>query len=212
MWQKVNPFAFRLKTTTAWNSIYFSAVKSIWGLVIEDGEIRSFLSSKLSDAWIARYIISRNNNQIIVDIYTSKPWVVIWRQWSQIDELKKALDLMFSSNFELNVKEIKKPDLEAVIVAWVIARSIENRVAYRRAIKQAISKCMEAWAKWVKVSIWWRLNWAEIARSETYKEWSIPLHTIRTDISYSTERANTTYWVIWIKVWIYRWEVFSKNN
>ena len=180
--------------------------------VIEDKEIRDYLLTKLQDSWISKIWISRSSSKVAIDIHTSKPWIIIWRQWSQIDEIKKVLDKRFWKEFEINVREVKKPDLEAAIVANNVARAIEKRVAYRRAVKQAISRSIDAWALWVKIYVWWRLNWAEIARWEFYKEWNIPLHTIRSDISYFIDRANTTYWVIGVKVWIYRWEVFNKKK
>ena len=208
MGQKVNPNSIRLKITKQHESKWYAPVKSMWDLVIEDKKIRDFLSWKLKEAWIDKIEIARTSSNVLINIFTSKPWVVIWRQWAQIDELKILLDNKFSKKFELNVREIKKPDLSASISADIIARAIEKRVPYRRAIKQQIWRIIDAWAKWAKVFIWWRLNWAEMARSEFYKEWNIPLHTLRSDIDYSLERANTTYWVLWIKVWIYKWEVF----
>ncbi len=212
MWQKVNPKSFRLKTTTTWDSQWYASPKKMWDLFLEDKEIRDFINNKLPDSWISKIMIFRSSSKVNIEIYTSKPWVIIWRQWSQIDEIKKTLDRKYSRNFDINVKELKTPDLESAIVASNIARAVERRIAYRRAIKQAISRSVEAWAIWIKVYIWWRLNWAEIARGEFYKEWNIPLHTIRSDVSYAIERANTVYWVLWIKVWIYRWEVFNKKS
>lgn len=208
MGQKVNPNSIRLRITKDHESKWYSPIKSMWDLVIEDKKIRDLLYIKLKEAWISKLEIARTSSNVVVDIFTSKPWVVIWRQWAQIDELKSILDKKFSKRFELNVREIKKPDLSAAVSADIIARAIEKRVPYRRAIKQQIWRVIDAWAKWVKVYIWWRLNWAEIARWEFYKEWNIPLHTLRSDIDYATERANTTYWVLWLKVWIYKWEVF----
>lgn len=209
MWQKVNPKCFRLKVNTTWDSRWYVPLRKLADCTLEDLAIRGFFNKKLKDSWISKILISRTNSKIYVDIYTSKPGVIIWRQWAQIDDLKKLVDKKFNKNIEINIKEIKKPETEAPIVAENIARSIEKRIAYRRAAKQAIAKSMEAWALWVKIFVAWRLNWAEIARWEYYKEWTIPLQTLRSDISYATERANTTYWVIWIKVWIYRWQVFN---
>jgi len=208
MGQKVNPNSIRLKITKQHESKWYSPIKWMWDLVVEDKKIRDFLYIKLKEAWISKFEIARTSSNVVVDIFTSKPWVVIWRQWAQIDELKTLLDKKFLKRFDLNVREIKKPDLSAAVSADIVARAIEKRVPYRRAIKQQIWRVMDAWAKWCKIYIWWRLNWAEIARWEFYKEWNIPLHTLRSDIDYSPERANTTYWVLWIKVWIYKWEVF----
>jgi len=210
MGQKVNPNWLRLKINKEHQSKWFFPVRSMWDLVIEDEKIRRFLSSRLKEAWIDRFEILRTSSKVIIDIYTSKPWVVIWRQWAQIDELKVILDKKFWRDFELNVREIKKPDLSAKVSADIIARAIEKRVPYRRAIKQQIWRIIDSWAKWVKVRISWRLNWVEMARAEFYKEWNIPLHTLRSDIDYALEEAQTTYWVLWIKVWIYKWEVFKK--
>ena len=210
MGQKVNPNWLRLKINKEHQSKWFFSVRSMWDLVIEDEKIRRFLSSRLKEAWIDRFEILRTSSKVIIDIYTSKPWVVIWRQWAQIDELKVILDKKFWRDFELNVREIKKPDLSAKVSADIIARAIEKRVPYRRAIKQQIWRIIDSWAKWVKVRISWRLNWVEMARAEFYKEWNIPLHTLRSDIDYALEEAQTTYWVLWIKVWIYKWEVFKK--
>lgn len=210
MWRKVNPKCFRLKNTVSWDSICYASNKNIADVVHEDIKIRKFLKSKLPDSWIARIVISRTWTKIMIDIETSKPWVIIWRQGSQVEDLKKQLDMKFNRIFELNIKEIKKPDLEAEVVAENLTSAIEKRIAYRRASKQAISRTMEAWALGVKIHVWWRLNGVEIARWEFLKEGNIPLHTIRSDISYATAEAHTTYWIIWVKVWIYRWQVFNK--
>lgn len=211
MGQKVNPTSFRLKINKTWSSTWFASTWKMWDLVIEDKQIRDFLTKKLPESWILKFQISRSSTKVVVDINTAKPWVVIWRQWAQIDELKIALDNKFRKDFELNVKEIKRPDIESEIIAENIARSIENRIPYKRVIKQAIWRAVESWVKWVKIYIWWRLNWAEMARWEYYKEGNIPLHTLNSDISYSRNTANTTYWALWIKVWTYKWDVFKKN-
>ncbi|MCD5382977.1 30S ribosomal protein S3 [Candidatus Gracilibacteria bacterium] len=208
MGQKVNPNSIRLKITKQHESKWYAPVKSMGDLVIEDKKIRDFLSSKLKEAGIDRFEIARTSSNVVVDIFTSKPGVVIGRQGAQIDELKIVLDNKFSKKFELNVREIKKPDLSAAVCADIIARAIEKRVPYRRAIKQQIGRTIDAGAKGVKVFIGGRLNGVEMARSEFYKEGNIPLHTFRSDIDYAIERANTTYGVLGIKVWIYKGEVF----
>jgi len=173
--------------------------------------IREILKKELH--WIPTWdiFISKNDNAISIDIYTAKTALVVWKTWENKDKIENLVSKKLWFKVVLNVKEIKKPDLNSKVVAFSISNQIEKRMPYKRAMKQAISKAIEKWAKWIKVKVSWRLNWAEIARNETFKEWNIPTQTIRADIDYSTARAETVYWTIWLKVWIYKWDIFKKK-
>lgn len=155
-------------------------------------------------------VIARNQNEVLVTVFTSKAALVLGKENENQSILETALSKKTNVTVKIIVKEVKRPDLNAKIVWFTIANQIEKRMPYKRAIKQAISKAMEKWAKWVKVKVWGRLNWAEIARKETFKEWNIPTQTVRADIDYTTVRAETVYGTIWLKVWIYKWNVYKK--
>lgn len=212
MWHKVSPLAFRIWYIKTWKtSAYFDTKeypkKASWDVII-----RNFVKNFLK--WIPVWNIFINytaaNTQIV--IYTSKVALILGKSWENMTNLEAELTKKFGMKFAIDVKEIKKPELNAAIVADMIARQVEKKLPYRRVVKNAISKTMEKGWLGIKVICSGRLNWVEIARTETYKEWNIPTQTVRADIDYVTERANTIYWVIGIKVWIYKWDIYKNKK
>jgi small subunit ribosomal protein S3 len=211
MGQKVNPKSLRLKINRSWDSLWYYAKKQFAPNIILDIRLRRELLKKFADCGVSRIEIERSSGKIVVNIFTAKPGLVIGRNGTQIDELRVALAKKYG-DIEINVREIKNPELDATIVGEDIAKQLERRIAYRRAAKQAISKAIQAGAKGIKIRFGGRLNGVEIARTETFKEGNIPLHTLRSLIDYSEVRANTMYGVIGIKVWIYKGESFKNQK
>jgi small subunit ribosomal protein S3 len=209
MGQKANPNDIRVGITTKWPSRWFATGKDYSAKLLQDMNIRKFLGERLKEASVARVEIERTSANISVSIFSSKPGVIIGRSGTAIEDLKKELNRTFNENFEVNIKEVKNPDLDAEILAESVAFQISRRVAFRRAAKGAIRKAIEAGAKGIKVEISGRLNGAEISRREFFLEGKIPLQTFRADISYSSRRAETTYGTIGVKVWVFRGEVFK---
>ncbi|MCH9632346.1 MAG: 30S ribosomal protein S3 [Chlamydiae bacterium] len=206
MGQKVCPIGFRLVRNKKWRSTWFANKQEYGDLLIEDFKIREFLKKKSSCEGASKIIIKRMSGKIEVTIHTARPGLVIGKKGAEIDLLKKQLSKLTSKDVWLEVEEIKRPDLDAHLVAQGIAKQIERRVAFRKALKKAIQTSKDAGCHGIKIQISGRLGGAEIARSEWYKEGSIPLHTIKADIDYSTARAETTYGTIGIKVWVNRGE------
>ena len=211
MWHKVSPQAFRIPYIKNWSATWFADKKDYAWKLLVDNTIRATLKTQFKDIPTWDIIISRSDKEVLVTVYTAKTSLVLWKDSENVTSLETSLSKKTSSNIKLSVKEVKNPDLNAKIVWFLITNQIEKRMPYKRAIKQAISKAIEKWAKWIKVKVWWRLNGAEIARKETFKEWNIPNQTIRADIDYTTARAETVYGTIWIKVWIYKWDIFKKK-
>ena len=209
MGQKANPIDIRLGITTTWPSKWFADGKNYAKYLHQDLAIRKYLEEKLKDASIARIEIERGSSITTIGIYSSKPGVIIGRSGTAIEDLKKELYRIFRENFDVNIKEVKNPDLDARILADGVARQIEKRVAFRRAAKSAIQRATESGAKGIKIQLGGRLAGADIARTELFKEGNIPLHTFRADISYAADRAETTYGTIGVKVWVYRGDVFK---
>jgi small subunit ribosomal protein S3 len=204
--QKVNPVGLRIGVIRDWESKWYAG-KDFATLLHEDIKIRKFLEKQLSDAAISHIEIERAANRINLTIYTGKPGMVIGKGGQEIENLRNTLVKMTGKKVHINVNEIKKPEMDAKLVAEGIAKQLENRVSFRRAMKQAMQRTMRAGAKGIKVMVSGRLGGAEIARSEGYSEGTVPLHTLRADIDYATAEAHTTYGVIGVKVWIYRGEV-----
>lgn len=206
MGQKVNPRRFRTGPTfiKSWDSILYSD-RNYGDLVIQDIKIREMIVRKHKAAQVSRVLIERPSNQrVIVNIYVRKPGVVIGKSGGDIDLLKKDIVKMTSGEVYINIHEVKKPDIDAALIAEGITQQLEKRVAFRRAMKRAMQACMKQGAKGIKVSCSGRLGGAEIARTEWYREGRVPLHTLRADIDYSTAEAMTTYGVIGVKVWVYK--------
>lgn len=207
MGQKVNPISFRLVRTRDWRSKWFANKKEFGDLLVEDQLIRAYLLKKPAlAAGVSSIKIKRMSGKVEVTIVTARPGLVIGKKGSEIDVLKAELTKLTKKEVWVSVEEVKRPDLDAKIVADSIAKQIERRIPFRRVMKKAMQAAMDAGAHGVKVQLSGRIGGAEIARTEWYKEGSTPLHTIRADIDYSPGRAETTYGSIGVKVWIYRGE------
>ena len=213
MGQKVNPVGLRIGIIRDWESKWY-ADKDFGTLLMEDVKIREFLKNKLKDAAVSRFEIERAANRVNVTIHTAKPGMVIGKGGAEVEVLRNELTkLTGGKKVHINIAEIKNPELDAILVAESIAQQLERRIAFRRAMKQAIQRTLRAGAKGIKTSVSGRLGGAEIARTEGYSEGTVPLHTLRADIDYGTAEAHTTYGRIGVKVWIYRGEVLpAKKN
>lgn len=212
MGSKVNPVGQRIGITRSWDSSWYASKQNYGDFLLEDLKIREHVMKALPDCGIASIQLKRNAKDITLDIYSSKPGIIIGRQGSGVEGLKEELERKFKYKFTINVKEVKQPELEASLVAENIAMQIERRVSYRRAAKMAVQRAMENGAKGVKIKVSGRLNGVEIARSEQYSEGQVPLHTFRADIDYATATAVTTYGAIGIKVWVNRGLIFNSSN
>ena len=211
MGQKVNPISNRLGIIRGWDSNWFGG-KNFGDSILEDSQIRKYLMVRLGDASIARIVIERTLKLVTITVCTSRPGLIIGKGGEKVDALKKELKKITDKEIQINIFEIKKPDLDANIVGANIAKQVEGKIAYRRAIKMAIANAMRAGAEGIKVLISGRLNGAEIARSEMFKEGRTPLHTFRADIDYCQTEALTKVGLLGIKVWICRGEVYGKKD
>ena len=210
MWHKVNPIAFRIPYIKTWKSTWYEDKKTYKNSLGLDIRTREILSKELT--WIPLWdiLVSRNQDVLEVVVYTAKSVLILGKTGENKDRIVSLLTRKLWVTVSLEIRDIKNPDLNAKIVWYNVANQIEKRMPYKRAIKQAIQKSMEKWAKWIKIKVGWRLNWAEIARKETFKEGNIPTQTIRSDIDYATVRAETVYGTIGIKIWIYKWDIYKK--
>ena len=211
MGQKTNPIGNRLGIIRGWESNWYGG-KSFGNMIAEDDKIRKYIFTRLSKASVSRVIIERTLKLVTITITTARPGIIIGKAGQEVDKLKEELKKLSGKDIQLNIVEIKRPELEAQLVAASIARQIENRLSYRRAIKMAIAATMRMNAEGIKVQISGRLNGAEMARSESYKEGRIPLSTFRADIDYALVEAHTTYGRIGVKVWIMKGEVYGKRE
>ena len=211
MGQKVNPISLRLGINRGWDSIWFAKKDKYGNLLIEDYKIREYIKKNIVNSGVSQVIIERTAKKCIVSIHTSRPGFVIGKKGSDVDKIKKNLSKISSSEISLNIKEVKKPELNAYLVAENIAQQLVKRISYRRAMKRAMQAALRLGAKGIKVSISGRLGGNEIARTEWLREGSIPSHTLRADIDYAEAEALTTYGIIGIKVWIYKGEIFTKE-
>ncbi len=210
MGQKVNPKGLRLGIIKDWEGKWFAPKKDFSALLMEDVKIRKFIKKKLFTAGISRVQIERAANRVKVTIYAAKPGIVIGRGGAEVENLRRELESLTGKQIHVNIAEIKVPELDAQLVAENVAAQIEKRIAFRRAMKQVVSRSMKMGAKGIKVACSGRLAGAEIARTEWYSEGKVPLHTLRADIDYGFSEANTTYGKIGIKVWIYKGEVLPE--
>ncbi|MCW5197486.1 30S ribosomal protein S3 [Buchnera aphidicola] len=209
MGQKVHPHGMRLGIIKQWNSIWFSNSKNFSEYLSNDFEVRQFLMKKLSRASVSKIIIERHSKTIKVIIYTSRPGIVIGKKGEDIENLKKIISKISKVQSQITISEIRKPELDAKLVADNIASQLEKRVIYRRAMKRAIQNSMRHGAKGIKVEISGRLGGSEIARTEWQREGRVPLHTLRADIDYSFVPAHTIYGVVGVKVWIFKGEILG---
>lgn len=211
MGQKVNPIGNRLGIIKGWDSNWYGGNNYAQKLV-EDSKIREYLSARLAKASLSKIVIERTLKLITVTVHTARPGIIIGKGGQEVDKLKEELKKITNKEVQINIYEVKRPELDAVIVGNNIARQLEGRVSYRRAIKMAIASTMRMGAEGIKVQISGRLGGAEMARSETYKEGRIPLHTFRADIDYALAEAHTKVGLIGIKVWICNGEVYGKRD
>lgn len=211
MGQKVNPISMRLGINRTWNSRWY-ADKHYAGYVFEDHKIREFLKKKLYHAGISRIEIERSSKRIKLRIYAARPGIVIGKKGSEIEALKKELEKLVSADVMVDIQEVRKPELDAQLVAENVANQLVRRVAFRRAMKRCVASAMRFGAKGIKIICSGRLGGAEMARIEWYKEGRIPLHTLRADIDYGLAVAETTYGTIGIKVYIFKGEILSDDQ
>ena len=210
MGQKVNPNGFRLGVNKTWSSRWFS--KSDYAKFLhQDLEIKNYVEKKLKNASIAKINIERAAKKLRISIYSSRPGIIIGKKGADIEDLKKKLSKLSNLEVFLDIKEVRKPEVEAKLVAENIASQLEKRVSFRRAMKKGVQSSMRLGAKGVKILCSGRLGGAEIARNEKYHEGSVPLHTLRSDIDYATAEAETTYGIVGIKVWINKGLILSKD-
>ena len=217
MGQKVNPVGFRLGVNRGWDSVWYAKKKDFGNYLIEDFKIREYIKKNVINSGVSKVMIERTSNKCYVTIYTSRPGFVIGKKGSDIDKIKNNLSKFTKNEVALNIKEVKKPETNAYLVAENIAQQLVKRISYRRAMKRAMQSCLRLGAKGIKVSVSGRLGGNEIARTEWLRDGSIPSHTLRADIDYGIARANTTYGICGIKVWIFKGEKFdnvvkSNNN
>ena len=209
MGHKVHPVGIRLGIAKDWNSKWYAGKKEFAGFLAGDLKVRELLRKKLAQAGISRITIERPAKSARVTIFTARPGVVIGKRGEDIEKLRKEVSDVMGVPAHINVSEVRKPELDAQLVAESIAQQLERRIMFRRAMKRAVGNAMRIGALGIKVNVAGRLNGAEIARSEWYREGRVPLHTLRADIDYGFAEAHTTYGVIGIKVWIYKGEVFD---
>lgn len=212
MGQKVHPKGLRLGIIKDWEGKWYADKKTFATFLLEDVKIRRFIKEKLFAAGVSNIQIERAANRLKITINTARPGIVIGRGGVEVESLRKKLENITGKQVHINITEIKAPELEAQLVAEGVAAQIEKRVAFRRAIKQAVSRSMRLGAKGIKVAVSGRLGGAEIARTEWYSEGKVPLHTLRADIDYGFAEANTTYGKIGIKTWIYKGEVLPAKK
>ncbi|MBU0983921.1 MAG: 30S ribosomal protein S3 [candidate division Zixibacteria bacterium] len=211
MGQKTHPIGFRLGIIKPWNSRWYASDRNFADLVYEDMMVKRYITRRLDNAGIAKVVISRAPKKVTVDIMTSRPGIVIGRRGAEVDKLREELQLLTKKDILLNIVEVRKPELDAKLVADSVARQLEGRVSFRRAMKKSLAATMKMGAQGIKIQCGGRLGGAEIARVEKYMDGRVPLHTIRADIDYATSTAHTTHGCIGIKVWICRGEVLEKG-
>ena len=212
MGQKVHPTGIRLGIVKDWTSKWYADTKHYANLLINDLEVREFLKKRLSQASVSRIQIDRPANNAHITVHTARPGLVIGKKGEDIDALRAEVSHMMGIPVHMSIEEIRKPELDAQLVAESIAQQLERRVMFRRAMKRAVQNAMRLGAEGIKVNIGGRLNGAEIARSEWYREGRVPLHTLRADIDYGFAEAGTTYGIIGVKVWVFKGEVYGDRE
>ena len=211
MGQKVHPTGIRLGIVKDWTSRWYANSQNYPVLLLQDLKVREYIKKKLAHASVSRVQINRPANNANITVHTARPGIVIGKKGEDIDVLRQEISTMMGVPVQLNVEEIRKPELDAYLVAESIAQQLEKRIMYRRAMKRAVTNTMRLGAEGIKITVAGRLNGAEIARTEWYREGRVPLHTLRADIDYGTAEAKTTYGIIGIKVWIFKREVFDMD-
>lgn len=211
MGQKINPIGLRLGIIRGWESNWFGG-KNFAEKLVEDEKIRKYVLARIPKGGIARIIIERTLKRITLTVHTARPGVVIGKGGAEVDKIKEELKKITGKEIQINIFEIKRPEIDAVLIGQSIAQQLAARISYRRAMKQAISSAMRVGAQGIKVKLSGRLAGAEMARTEQYKEGRIPLHTLRADIDYAISEAQTVYGKIGIKVWVFKGEVYGKRD
>ena len=212
MGQKVNPIGLRVGINRGWDSIWFAKKREYGKFLIEDYKIRNYIKKNVINSGVSQVIIERTSKKCIVSIYTSRPGFVIGKKGSDVEKIKKNLSKITSSEVSLNIKEVKKPELNAYLVAENITQQLVKRIAYRKTMKRAIQSALRLGAKGIRVCLAGRLAGNEIARTEWLREGSVPLHTFRADVDYAEAEALTTYGIIGVKVWIYKGEILLNSS
>ena len=212
MGQKIHPTGFRLSVTRNWSSRWYAGSKTFAQMLKEDVEVRDYLKKKLAHASVGRVVIERPAKNARVTVYSARPGVVIGKKGEDIEHLKAELQKKMGVPVHVNIEEIRKPETDAQLIADSIAQQLEKRIMFRRAMKRAMQNAMRLGAQGIKIMSSGRLNGAEIARREWYREGRVPLHTLRADIDYGTAEAKTTYGIIGIKVWVYKGEMLGRNE
>lgn len=212
MGQKVHPTGMRIGIIKNWTSTWYADTKNYAAYLQADLQVRDYLRKKLANASVSRIQIERPPNEIKVIIHTARPGIVIGKKGEDIERLSAEVSAMAGNMARVSVQEIRKPELDASLVAESVAQQIERKIMFRRAMRRAVTNSMRLGALGIKICVSGRLNGAEIARSESYREGRVPLHTLRADIDYGTANSNTTYGVIGVKVWIFKGEVFSMEE
>lgn len=212
MGQKVHPVGIRLGIVKKHNSNWYASPKNYADYLITDLKVRDYLYSKLKNASISRILIERPSENARITISTARPGIVIGKKGEDVERLRREIARLMKTPVQINIDEIRKPDLDARLVAEGIASQLERRVMFRRAMKRAVQNTMRAGAKGIKVEVSGRLGGAEIARTEWYREGRVPLHTLRSDIDYGTSEAQTTYGIIGVKVWVYKGDTLGRND
>jgi small subunit ribosomal protein S3 len=211
MGHKVNPIGMRLQVNRTWDSRWYAETKDYGNLLLEDLRMREFVAKECKQAGVSKVIIERPHRKCRVTIHTARPGVIIGKKGADIEGLRKKLAAMTDSELHLNIVEVRKPEVDAALVAESIAQQLERRVSFRRAMKRAVQNAMRMGALGIRVNVAGRLGGAEIARTEWYREGRVPLHTLRADIDYAHAEASTPYGIIGIKVWIFKGEILEHD-
>lgn len=212
MGQKINPTGFRLAVSRNWASRWYASNRDFAGMLAEDIKVREYLKEKLKNASVSRVVIERPAKNARITIHTSRPGVVIGKKGEDIEKLKKELAAKLGVPVAVNIEEVRKPEIDAKLIADSITQQLEKRIMFRRAMKRAMQNAMRMGAQGIKIMSAGRLNGIEIARTEWYREGRVPLHTLRADIDYGTSEAKTTYGVIGVKVWVYKGDTLGRND
>ncbi|PAT36362.1 30S ribosomal protein S3 [Vandammella animalimorsus] len=212
MGQKINPTGFRLAVSRDWSSRWYANNRDFAGMLAEDIEVRDYLKKKLKNAQVSRVLIERPAKNARITIYSARPGVVIGKKGEDIENLKKELTRMLGVPVAVNIEEVRKPEIDAQLIADSITQQLEKRIMFRRAMKRAMQNAMRLGAQGIKIMSSGRLNGIEIARTEWYREGRVPLHTLRADIDYATSEASTTYGIIGVKVWVYKGDTLGRND
>jgi len=211
MGQKINPTGFRLSISRNWNSRWYASNKDFAGMLAEDIKVREYLKAKLKSAAVSRVVIERPAKNARITIYSARPGVVIGKKGEDIESLKKELSRQLGVPVAVNIEEVRKPEIDAKLIADSITQQLEKRIMFRRAMKRAMQSAMRLGAQGIKIMSSGRLNGAEIARREWYREGRVPLHTLKADIDYATSEAETTYGIIGVKVWVYKGDTLGRG-